>query len=69
MEKFELVDGGWVVDPSAPSIARGEKVPNPRLEPTITPPKTYYDSELNERERELISCGFLREMLSFMEFK
>jgi hypothetical protein len=31
MEKFELIDGGWVVDPSAPSIARGAKAPNPRL--------------------------------------
>ncbi|ATE64255.1 aromatic ring-hydroxylating oxygenase subunit alpha [Rhizorhabdus dicambivorans] len=53
MDNFQFIDGSWVVDPDAPTVAKGAKVPNPPYEPKIFPPRTYYDPELNQRETEL----------------
>ena len=53
MDNFQFIDGSWVVDPDAPSVAQGAKVPNPPYEPKIFPPRSYYDPELNEKEIEL----------------
>jgi phenylpropionate dioxygenase-like ring-hydroxylating dioxygenase large terminal subunit len=52
VDDFNLVDGWWVVDPNATSIARGAKAPTIDYGPQIFPPKTYFDPELAVRERE-----------------
>jgi phenylpropionate dioxygenase-like ring-hydroxylating dioxygenase large terminal subunit len=52
MEKFKLIDGSWVVDPDAPTIARGAKVPNPPYTPKVFPPRSYYDPKLCAQEQE-----------------
>jgi phenylpropionate dioxygenase-like ring-hydroxylating dioxygenase large terminal subunit len=52
MDNFQFVEGAWIVDPEAETVATGRKVPNPPYDPKIFPPKTYYDPELWKREQE-----------------
>jgi phenylpropionate dioxygenase-like ring-hydroxylating dioxygenase large terminal subunit len=52
MVESVFMDGAWVVDVEADTVAHGAKVPNPPYEPEVLPPTSYYDPELFKREQE-----------------
>ena len=52
MDNFCFIDGNWVVDPSATSVARGAKAPPVDYDVAIKSPKSYYDPELAKVEEE-----------------